>query len=144
MQADIWGNAKPHVTWQYALAAPISRSLFSILTCPTPLTIPIIPAHTPFRMKSNVRNVPGFASLIQLRPAKLRQLDTVLKSILALPIAQDTYAHIMDTKPAKDSLVVNDASTSDDQSPSHEAQQRYKEFRDGFTAQTLKLDTEVR
>ena len=83
-------------------------------------------------MRSNFNQVSEFSDLFHLSANKLQQLDTVLKSILALPIAQDTYAQIIDGNPTWHST------------PNHKARQQYEEFRKSFIAQTLKLNKRVR
>ena len=60
------------------------------------------------------------------------QLDNILKLILNSSIAQDTFAQLIDGRPTWQSQ------------PSQEAREKYNEFRASFSAQVLKLDTEVR
>ena len=93
-------------------------------------------------MESNINMLPEFADLGHLSAEKLQQLDTVLKSILALPGAQDTYTHIIDGKPTWESNT--NSNTEGPLRPSHKARQQYEEFRKVFNAQALKLDTQVR
>lgn len=50
-------------------------------------------------MELKINQAPGFLDLFHLSAEKLRQLDAVLKAVLALPIAQDTYAQIINGKP---------------------------------------------
>ena len=83
-------------------------------------------------MSSNISKDPGFTELSNLSSEKLQLLDTVLASILALPIAQDTFAQIIHGKAAWQS------------SPSQRAREQYKIFRKSFSAQVLKLDTQFR
>ena len=83
-------------------------------------------------MESKSNQASSYSYLFHLGADKLQQLETVLMSILALPIAQDTYAQIIDGKRSWQSK------------PSHRARQRYEEFRKNFSAQTLKLNTQVR
>lgn len=83
-------------------------------------------------MASTLNHLSGFSDLLHLSVEKLQQLDVVLKSILALPIAEDTFAQILDGKPSWQSK------------PSDEARQRYGEFRKAFSIQALKLNAQVR
>ena len=83
-------------------------------------------------MRSNIDKGPGFTELAHLSSEKLQQLDTVLTTILALPIAQDTFAQIIHGK------------TTWQSKPSQGAREQYDKFRKGFRAQILKLDTHVR
>lgn len=102
-------------------------------------------------MESPVNRVSGFVDLADLSAEKLQQLETVLKSILALPIAQDTYAQIIDGNPTWQSYAEPNAKrfplettiVSDHPTPSPGAIQRYEEFRKDFTAAALKTDTQV-
>ena len=83
-------------------------------------------------MASTLNHLSGVSDLLHLSVEKLQQLDVVLKSILALPIAEDTFAQILDGKPSWQSK------------PSDEARQRYGEFRKAFSIQALKLNVQVR
>lgn len=83
-------------------------------------------------MASTLKHLSGFSDLLHLSVEKLQQLDVVLKSILALPIAEDTFAQILDGKPSWQSK------------PSDEARRRYGEFRKAFSIQALKLNAQVR
>lgn len=83
-------------------------------------------------MKSNIKNDIGFTELANLSSEKSQQLDTVLKSILALPIAKDIFAQIIHGKPTWQS------------NPDQVAREQYNRFRKNFSAQGLKLDTYVR
>lgn len=52
-------------------------------------------------MESRVSRIFTFAGPTTLSAEKLQQLETLLTSILAMPAAQDTYAHLIDrTSPA--------------------------------------------
>lgn len=83
-------------------------------------------------MRSEVINmVSGFADMTHLGAQKLQELDKVLKSILALPIAQDTFAQIID------------GSTTWESSPGHVAREQYEKFSRSFSARVLKLITQV-
>lgn len=93
-------------------------------------------------MDSTGNNFSHFADLGYLSAEKLQQLDTILRSILALPVAQDTYAHIIDGKPTWESNA--NSNSKGPLNPSHKARQQYEEFRKVFNAQALKLDKKVR
>ena len=51
-------------------------------------------------MESKINQASSYSYLFHLGADKLQQLDIVLMSILTLPIAQDTYAQIIDGKPS--------------------------------------------
>lgn len=89
-------------------------------------------------MKSYVNEICEFTDLDHLSASKLHQLDTVLKSILALSITRDTYVSIIDGKLPSSTPGLSNQSTG-----SHKAREQYEEFRKAFTAQVLKLDTQV-
>ena len=92
----------------------------------------------------------GLSDLIHLSAEKLRQLEIVLESILALPIAQDTYAQIIDGECVRQSLPdgstqgssTETAIVSDRPKPTSWAIQQYREFMKDFV-DTLKINTEV-
>ena len=81
-------------------------------------------------MESSTNEVSGFTELTHLSAEKLQPLDAVLKSILALPIAHETFAQIID-------------GNTWNSNPGHRARGRYKEFIKQFSADILKLDTRV-
>ena len=83
-------------------------------------------------MESTTNKILDSANLSLLSTEKLQELDRVLRAILALPIAQDTYAQIIYGKRTWES------------NPSPEAREQYDEFRKAFVTQALKLDTQVR
>ena len=83
-------------------------------------------------METNVTEVSTWPGISNLSAEKLQQLETILTSILAMPIARDTYAQIIDG-----SVVHGHSKLSD------EAIQRYEEIRKGFTARALKIDNQV-
>lgn len=101
-------------------------------------------------MASNVSETSGFSDLIHLSAEKVQQLEIVLESILALPIAQETYAQIIDGERIRRSLLdgstqgssTETAIVSDRPKPSSWAIHQYKEFMKGFV-DTLKINTEV-
>ncbi len=83
-------------------------------------------------METNVTEVSTWPDISTLGAEKLQQLETIMTSILAMPIARDTYAQIIDGS------VVHDHSKISDK-----AIQQYEEIRKGFTARALKIDTQV-
>ena len=106
------------------------------------------------RIESDVNEGPIFGHLTNLSPEKLGDLETLLKSILALPVARETYAQIIDGTPIRtpysedikalrsrlrETIIVNDNSK-----PSDQAMQLYEEIRTKFAPQTLKIDLKVR
>ncbi len=84
-------------------------------------------------MESNVTEVFAWTGISNLSAEKLKQLETVLTSILAMPIARDTYAQIIDGSVVRDHSKISD-----------KAIQRYEEIRKGFTPRALNIDTQVR
>lgn len=88
-------------------------------------------------MESNVSEVPKFVDLAtaNLSVEKFQQLETVLTFILALPIARNTYAQIIDGK--------NTNISSDYPKPSDRAMRLYEDFRTAFKFQSLKIDSQV-
>lgn len=102
----------------------------------------------------SANEMPAFGDLINLSAEKLQELETVLTSILALPVARETYAQIIDGKPTRtpysedikahrsgllETIIVNDNSK-----PSDGAMQQYEEIRRTFMPQGLKIDLKVR
>ena len=83
-------------------------------------------------MASTLNHLSGSSDLLHLSVEKLQQLDVVLKTILALPIAEDAFAQIIGGTPSWQSK------------PSDEARQQYGEFRRAFSVQALKLNAQVR
>ena len=84
-------------------------------------------------MESRVDKNHHLSNLSILVPETLQRLNNVLKILLNSSVAQDTFAQIID------------GTTSSWQSqPSQEARERYNKFRASFSAQVLKLDTQVR
>ncbi len=95
--------------------------------------------------------MPTFVELAGLDPEKLQRLESTLAIILALPIARDTYAQLIDGRRTWQSYVDPNTSgfrnevmiVSDHPTPSEEALQLYEEIRTNFTAQELKIDIKV-
>ena len=97
-----------------------------------------------------MKEASGCSDLIHLSAEKLQQLETVLESILALPIAQETYAQIIDGKRIRQTPLdgsTQESSTetaivSDRPKPSRRAIQHFKEFMKDFV-DTLNINTEA-
>lgn len=100
------------------------------------------------KISSNPNEMPDFGDLTNLSAEKLQELETVLTSILALPVARETYAQIIDGNPIRGPRAVHiNASTSlvsDNTKPSDRAMQLYEEFRTAFAPQGLRIDLKVR
>ena len=83
-------------------------------------------------MKSKAYKEFHLSDLSILDPGESQQLDNVLKILMNSSLAQDTFAQIIDGRPTRQSQ------------PSQEAREKYNEFRASFSANDLKLDTQVR
>lgn len=98
--------------------------------------------------------MPTIGDLSNLSVEKLQDLERVLKPILALPIARDTYAQIIDGTPTRtpysDDIKANKSPlsetiiVSDNSKPSDRAMQLYEEIRTTFAPQGLKIDLKAR
>ena len=99
----------------------------------------------------------GFGDLTNVTVEKLQELETVLQAILALPIAKDTYAQIIDGMPTRTpysdeyrrdreagSTLYSTIIESDNTKPSDEAVQEYEKIKAAFAPQHLIIDLEVR
>ena len=97
---------------------------------------------------------PSFGDPTNLSVEKLQELETVLESILALPLAKDTYAQIIDGSPIRtpfsDDIKAHKSSLCETiivgnrSKPSDRALQEYDAIRRGFTPQILRIDLKVR
>ena len=96
-------------------------------------------------MESYANNGPTFGDLTNLGVEKLQELDTVLKTILTAPIAQDIYAQIIDGNP-RHPVYPNEktSSISGNLKPSDRALQEYEKIRKSFASQDLLIDLRVR
>ena len=98
--------------------------------------------------------IPTFGDLTNLSFEKLQELETLLESILASPLARDTYAQIIDGSPIRtpysDGIKADENSwretiiVGDKTKPSDEALQEYEKIRTGFAPQILRIDLKVR
>lgn len=95
-------------------------------------------------IKSDTDEMPTFGDLTNLSPEKLQELETVLNSILALPVARETYSQIIHGTPSRmrshlrETIVVNDSLKS-----SEKAIHLFEEIRTKFALQNLKIDMKV-
>lgn len=107
-----------------------------------------------YRMDSNACEMPAFGDLINLSVEKLEELGTILASILALPLARDTFAQIIDGSPirtpysddfkARRSPLTKTIIVSDKTKPSENAIHEYERIRTDFTIHILRVDLKVR
>ena len=98
--------------------------------------------------------MPIFGDLSNLSAEKLQELEKLLELILALPIARDTYAQIIDGTPtrtpysddikARRSPLNETIIVSDNSKPTDRALQLYQEIRTTFAPQGLKVDLTAR
>ena len=105
-------------------------------------------------MDSFFINQPSFGNLTNVDPQKLQDLETVLTAILALPIARDTFAQIIEGTPTRtpysdeikksNDPYIKTIITSDKVKPSLEAVQIFEEIKAGFAPQDLIMDLKVR
>ena len=105
-------------------------------------------------MEPNPVENPTFGDPTNLSVEKLQELETVLESILALPLARDTYAQIIDGSPIRTpysddikthgSLMRETIIVGDKTKPSNDALQEYEKIRRGFAPPMLRIDLKVR
>lgn len=105
-------------------------------------------------IESNPGEMFRLGDLSNLSAEKLQELETLLKSILALPVARDTYAQIIDGTPTRTAYsdeikaMVSPLSEtiiiSDDSESSDRAMQLYEEVKKSFAPQGLKIDLKAR
>ena len=104
-------------------------------------------------MNSIARGVPGFGDLTNVSSEKLEELETALGVILALPIARDVFAQIIEGTPTRTPFsdkIKQSKSTfrrtvivNDNAKPSDKAVQEFEEIRSAFTPQNLIIDVKV-
>lgn len=108
--------------------------------------------HT-LKMDTKAHENLNFGDLSNLDVNKLQELDTVLASILALPVTQEASSQIIAGKPTR-SPFSDDIKTkrcymhetfidSDNAKPSDQAVREYENIRKAFTPQSLKIDLNV-
>ena len=105
-------------------------------------------------MESFVNNQTSFGNLTNVDPKKLQDLEIVLTTILALPIARDAFAQVIEGMPTrtpysddikKSKNPLNKTIIiSDDVKPSHKAVQKFDEIKAAFAPQDLIIDLKVR
>lgn len=97
--------------------------------------------------------MPGFGDLTNVSVEKLQKLKTVFRHILALSIARDTYAQIIDGTPTRTPFsdeIKESRSTfyqtiidSDNTKPTDKVTQKYEGIRSKITPQDLVIDLKV-
>ena len=105
-------------------------------------------------MESFIKDKASFGHLINVDPKKLRDLETILTTILALPIARDTFAQVIEGRPTRTPYSDEIKNSKDpfektiiignNVKPNHEAVQRFEEIRAAFKPQELIMDLKVR
>ena len=105
-------------------------------------------------MDSNINDVSRFGDLTNLSTEKLQELEAVLATILALPVAREMYAQIIDGTPIRspysDDLIVKSGSiktfvVGDRTKPSDIAMFQYDSIKTSFSApQQLRIDSKAR
>lgn len=106
------------------------------------------------RMESYANEMPTFGDLTNVSVEKLEELNAVLATILALPIARDTYAQIIDGKPTRTPYSEENksfqsgteelSSVSGNSKPTDRAYKEYEKIRKAFEPQNLIIDLKVR
>ena len=104
-------------------------------------------------MESLANQEPTFGDLSNLSVEKQQVLDTILTSILALPVARNTYAQIIDGIPTRTpysddikahrSHLIETIIVSDNAKPSDKAVREYEKIRTGFALHILRIDLMV-
>ena len=104
-------------------------------------------------MESLANQNPTFGHLSNLSVEKLQELDKILTSILALPIARNTYAQIIDGIPTRTphsddikahrSHLIETIIVSDNAKPSDKAIREYEKTRTDFELHVLRIDLMV-
>ena len=102
-------------------------------------------------MASRAADVSGFGDLTNVSAERLQELEILLRSILALPIAKTTYAQIIDGMPTRtyfsdkyrDSDYYTTIIDSDKVKPSDQAMEEYEKMKTTFAPQDLIIDLKV-
>ena len=138
-----------HIKWNFNNTDALPSCLHEIPFCRKKVIRP-----RSFFMESFVKDKASFCHLTNVDPNKLQDLETVLTTILALPIARDTFAQVIEGRPtrtpysdeikkSKDpfekTIIIGDSVK-----PNHEAVQRFEEIRAAFKPQELTMDLKVR
>ena len=98
-------------------------------------------------MESHAKEMPTFGDLTNVSIEKLQDLDTILATILALPIARETFTQIIDGKPTRTFHSQEDQPShdiNDHAKPSDRATQEYETIKKTFASQDLIIDLKVR
>ena len=105
-------------------------------------------------MESFVKPQSSFGDLTNVDPKKLQDLETVLTTILASPIARDTFAQIIEGRPTRtpDSDEIKKSkdpsrktiTNGNNVKPGREAVQRFDEIKAAFGPLDLIIDLQVR
>ena len=105
-------------------------------------------------MESLAIDMSGFGDLSNLSAEKLQELETVLSAILALPVARETFAQVIEGNPTRTpysddikqsrSVWYETTVIGENTEPSEKAIQEYGEIRRAFAPQMLIIDLEVR
>lgn len=148
------GPGDPFVTLTQETPSLInSRPPLASFCCATHLSVR--ESHSPrISIESIASDMPSFGDLTNVDPEKLQDLETVLTTIRALPIARDTLAQVIEGRPTRTpfsdefkksrstfhkTIIVND-----NVKPSHKAVQKFDEIKTAFAPQDLIIDLEVR
>ena len=112
-------------------------------------------SHSPhINIEPITSDMSGFGHLTNLDPEKLRDLETVLTTILALPITRDTLVQVIEGTPTRtpysdeiknaefkfDKTII----VGDNVKPSHKAMQKFDEIKTAFAPQDLIIELKVR
>lgn len=105
------------------------------------------------RMHFKPNQVPGFGDLTNVSVEKLQDLKTVFQHVLAMSIARDTYAQIIDGTPTRtpfsdemkkiNSTFYKTIIDSDKTKPTDKAMQKYEEVQPKIEPQDLVIDLKV-
>ena len=105
-------------------------------------------------MDSNTNDASRFGDLTNLSTEKLEELEAVLATLLALPVARETYAQIIDgipiRSPYSDEIKASRSLkktfiVGDQIKPSDMAMEQYDRIRTAFSApQQLRIDSKAR
>lgn len=104
------------------------------------------------KMDSKAHEDTNFGDLSNLDVNKLQELDTVLASILALPVAQEAFSQIIAGMPTRSSFsddiktrrcYMHETFINSDAKPSDQAVWEYENIRKAFNPLGLKIDLNV-
>ncbi len=105
-------------------------------------------------MESIASDMPSFGDLTNIDPEKLQDLKTILTTILALPIARETFAQVIEGRPTRtpfsdefkrqNLMFHKTIIVGENLKPSHEAVQRFDEIKTAFVPEDLIIELKVR